>query len=139
MRSPRPTLLVVGFQHQSDAGRFRKELERRLTKFGLALNADKTRLIRFGRFAAQQRAERGLPRPETFDFLGFTHYCATRRDGHFAVRRRTIKKRQAAKLKQVKTLLMAAATDPSSSRDGGWVRSCADTSRTTRCPATSTR
>ncbi len=70
-------------------------------------NTEKTRLIRFGRFAAQQRAERGLGKPETFDFLGFTHYCAKRRDGHFAVRRRTIKKRQAAKLGQVKTSLMA--------------------------------
>ena len=66
-----------------------------------------TRLVRFGRFAAQQQAQRGLGKPETFDFLGFTHYCAKRRDGHFAVRRRTIKKRQATKLKQVKALLMA--------------------------------
>lgn len=99
--------VVLGFQHQFDAERFRDDLKQRLAKFGLALNADKTRLIRFGRFAAQQRAERGLGRPETFDFLGFTHHCATRRDGHFAVRRRTIKKRMAAKLKQVKASLMA--------------------------------
>ncbi len=70
---------VLGFQHQSDAERFRKDLERRLAKFGLALNSEKTRLVRFGRFAAQQRAERGLGRPETFDFLGFTHYCGKRR------------------------------------------------------------
>jgi RNA-directed DNA polymerase len=98
---------VLGFQHQSDADRFRKDLERRLTMFGLALNTEKTRLVRFGRYAAQQRAERGLDKPETFDFLGFTHYCAKRKDGHFAVRRRTIKKRQAAKLKQVKAMLMA--------------------------------
>ena len=68
---------------------------------------DKTRLIRFGRFADQQRAERGLGKPETFDFLGFTHLCGKTKDGRFAVRRRTIKKRQAAKLKQVKTSLMA--------------------------------
>jgi hypothetical protein len=114
--------VVVGFQDQSDAWRFRKELERRLTKFGLALNAEKTRLIRFGRFAAQQRAERGLGRPETFDFLGFTHYCATRRDGHFAVRRRTIKKRQAAKLKQVKTSLMARRHRPIEEQ-GRWLGS----------------
>jgi RNA-directed DNA polymerase len=114
--------VVVGFQHQSDAVRFSKELERRLTKFGLALNAEKTRLIRFGRFAAQQRSERGLGRPETFDFLGFTHYCTKRRDGHFAVRRRTIKKRQAAKLKQVKTLLMARRHRPIEEQ-GRWLGS----------------
>ncbi|MDQ3030776.1 MAG: group II intron reverse transcriptase/maturase [Actinomycetota bacterium] len=99
--------VVLGFQHQSDAERFRDDLEQRLVKFGLALNAEKTRLIRFGRFAAQQRAERGLGRPETFDFLGFTHMCGKTKDGRFAVRRRTIKKRMAAKLKEVKASLMA--------------------------------
>jgi group II intron reverse transcriptase/maturase len=98
---------VLGFQHQDDAERFARDLEQRLARFGLTLNTGKTRLIRFGRFAIQQRAERGLGKPETFEFLGFTHYCAKRRDGYFAVRRRTIKKRQAAKLKQVKTSLMA--------------------------------
>jgi RNA-directed DNA polymerase len=98
--------VVLGFQHQSDAERFRKDLADRLARFGLSLNADKTRLIRFGRFAAQQRAERGLGRPETFEFLGFTHYCATTKDGRFAVRRRTIKKRMAAKLRETKVLLM---------------------------------
>jgi hypothetical protein len=67
---------VLGFQHQSDAERFRKDLERRLVTFGLALNTEKTRLVRFGRYAAQQQTERGLGKPETFDFLGFTHYCA---------------------------------------------------------------
>jgi RNA-directed DNA polymerase len=75
-------------------------------RFGLALNTEKTRLIRFGRFAAEQRPERGLGRPETFEFLGFTHSCAKTKDGRFAVRRRTIKKRMAAKLKEVKTSLM---------------------------------
>ena len=98
---------MLGFQHESDAKRFRQALEQRLAKFGLALNTNKTRLIRFGRYAAQQRSERGLGKPETFDFLGFTHLCAKTRDGRFAVRRRTIKKRQAAKLKQVKASLMA--------------------------------
>jgi hypothetical protein len=82
-------------------------VERRLAVFGLALNAEKTRLIRFGRFAFQQRAERGLGRPETFDFLGFTHYCAKTKDARVVVRRRTIKKRMAAKLKEVKASLMA--------------------------------
>ncbi|MGH2968376.1 MAG: group II intron reverse transcriptase/maturase [Solirubrobacteraceae bacterium] len=98
--------VVLGFQHQSDAERFRSELADRLASFGLSLNADKTRLIRFGRFAAQQRRERGLGRPETFEFLGFTHYCATTKDGRFAVRRATITKRMAAKLGEIKVLLM---------------------------------
>ena len=99
--------VVLGFQHRSDAERFARDLEQRLARFGLALNAEKTRLIRFGRFASQQRSERGLGRPETFDFLGFTHLCGKTKDGRFAVRRRTIKKRMAAKLKEVKTSLMA--------------------------------
>jgi group II intron reverse transcriptase/maturase len=98
--------VVLGFQQQSDAERFRKDLAHRLARFGLSLNADKTRLIRFGRFAAQQRAERGLGRPETLEFLGFTHYCAMTKDGRFAVRRRTIAKRMAAKLRETKVLLM---------------------------------
>ncbi|MCA1677836.1 MAG: RNA-directed DNA polymerase [Actinobacteria bacterium] len=114
--------VVLGFQHQSDAEQLARDLEQRLARFGLALNAEKTRLIRFGRFAFQQRAERGLGRPETFDFLGFTHYCAKRRDGHFAVRRRTIKKRQAAKLKQVKTSLMARRHRPIEEQ-GRWLGS----------------
>ena len=107
---------------------------------GLALNAEKTRLIRFGRFAAQQRAERGLGKPETFDFLGFTHLCGKTKDGRFAVRRRTIKKRMAAKLKRGQDL--ADGAPPLAHRrcrDAGSAPSCADTSRTTRCRATSTR
>ncbi len=98
--------IVLGFQHRSDAERFRRELAQRLAKFRLGLNAEKTRLIRFGRYAAQQRTERGLGRPETFEFLGFTHYCAKTKDGRFTVRRRTIKKRMAAKLHETKVLLM---------------------------------
>jgi len=113
---------VLGFQHQSDAERFARDLKQRLVRFGLALNTEKTRLVRFGRYAAQQRAERGLGKPETFDFLGFTHYCAKRRDGHFAVRRRTIKKRQAAKLKQVKASLMARRHRPIEEQ-GRWLGS----------------
>ena len=67
---------VVGFEHRDDAERFWADLRDRLAKFTLELNAEKTRLVRFGRFAAQQRAERGLGKPETFRFLGFTHICA---------------------------------------------------------------
>jgi RNA-directed DNA polymerase len=96
---------VVGFQHLGDAKRFLNDLRERFSKFNLELHPDKTRLIQFGRFAAQNRKERGLPKPETFDFLGFTHVCGKTKDGRFWLRRITIKKRLRAKLKQVKTEL----------------------------------
>jgi group II intron reverse transcriptase/maturase len=94
---------VVGFEHLGDAKQFLIELRERFAKFNLELHPDKTRLIQFGRFAASNRKERGLGRPETFDFLGFTHLCGKTRDGRFWLRRVTIKKRLRAKLKQVKT------------------------------------
>ncbi len=97
--------VVVGFQHRSDAERFHKELVERFARFSLELNAEKTRLIEFGRFAAENRRRRGLGRPETFSFLGFTHMCAKTRAGRFALRRKTIAKRMAAKLREVKALL----------------------------------
>jgi RNA-directed DNA polymerase len=93
---------VVGFQHRDDAERFLAELRDRFAKFGLELNAEKTRLIEFGRFAARQRQQRGLGKPETFDFLGFTHVCGKTRSGTFALRRITIAKRKRAKLRRVK-------------------------------------
>ena len=72
---------IVGFRRQADAERFLRDLRERLAKFGLALHPDKTRLIEFGRFAAQQRSARGLGKPETFDFLGFTHICGKTKEG----------------------------------------------------------
>jgi RNA-directed DNA polymerase len=95
--------LVVGFEHRDDAERFQAELRRRLAEFSLELNAEKTRLIEFGRFAAERRAERGLGRPETFSFLGFTHICAKSKKGRFMVKRITDSKRMRAKLREVKT------------------------------------
>jgi group II intron reverse transcriptase/maturase len=92
---------TVGFQHRQDAEKFLEELRGRFAKFGLELHPGKTRLIEFGRFAAANRASRGLGKPETFDFLGFTHICATARDGRFWIRRITIAKRMRAKLKAV--------------------------------------
>jgi len=93
---------VMGFQYRSDAERFERELKARLASFDLALHKEKTRVLEFGRYAATNRANRGQGRPETFDFLGFTHYCArTRKDGSFALRRRTIGKRMRTKLKEV--------------------------------------
>jgi group II intron reverse transcriptase/maturase len=97
---------VLGFQYRSDAERFQRELARRLARFGLELHPEKTRLIEFGRFAAATRQKRGEGKPETFDFLGFTHCCAKRRsDGGFTVRRKTIAKRMRAKLKEVNQAL----------------------------------
>jgi RNA-directed DNA polymerase len=96
---------VVGFQYLGDAKRFLNDLRERFAKFNLELHPDKTRLIEFGRFAAKNRMERGLKKPETFDYLGFTHVCGKTRDGRFWLRRITIKKRLRAKLKQVKAEL----------------------------------
>jgi len=93
---------VVGFQHREDAEKFQKELHERVQKFGLELHPEKTRLIRFGRFAAAQQKERGLGKPETFDFLGLTHICSRTRDGKFLLARQTMQKRMRAKLLEVK-------------------------------------
>jgi group II intron reverse transcriptase/maturase len=93
---------VVGFQHRQDAERFLAELKERLRKFSLELHADKTRLLEFGRFATERRQGRGEGKPETFNFLGFTHACGTDRRGWFVVRRHTIRQRLAAKLREIK-------------------------------------
>jgi RNA-directed DNA polymerase len=113
---------VVGFQRREDAERFRAELGERLAGYGLELKAEKTRLIEFGRFAASNRAERGLGKPETFDFLGFTHICGKTRAGHYTVKRITIAKRMRAKLKEVKTELMRRMHLPIP-EVGRWLRS----------------
>ncbi len=96
---------VVGFEHKGDAERFWADLRARLAEFSLELNAEKTRLIEFGRFAAERRQKRGLGKPETFRFLGFTHICARDRKGRFKLRRITDSKRMRAKLSEVKTEL----------------------------------
>jgi len=89
---------IAGFEHRDDAERFLAELRDRFAKFNLELHPDKTRLIEFGRFAAERRAGRGLRKPETFEFLGLTHICAKSRTGQFMVKRVTSKKRMQAKL-----------------------------------------
>ena len=82
--------LVMGFEHRTEAERFLEEFRERLAKFGLELHAEKTRLIEFGRFAARDRKRRGEGKPDTFTFLGFTHYCGTsRKSGVFMVWRKT--------------------------------------------------
>src|SRR5262249_43117290 len=97
---------IVGFQHRSDAERFLNDLRERLAAFALSLHPEKTRLIEFGRYAAERRAGRGLGKPETFDFLGLTHYCSTEKDGTgFQLGRKTQRKRMRTKLREIKETL----------------------------------
>ncbi|HXJ95478.1 MAG TPA: reverse transcriptase domain-containing protein [Terriglobia bacterium] len=114
---------VVGFQGRADAERFLQEWRERLQKFEMELHPDKTRLIEFGRFAAQDRKLRGENKPETFNFLGFTHICGrTWKNGKFFVLRKTIRERLLAKLKQVKVALRIRMHQPLA-EVGRWLRS----------------
>src|SRR5256886_705395 len=93
---------IIGFEHESDARRFLDEMRERLGKFALTLHPEKTRLIEFGRFAAERRKRRGLGKPESFDFLGFTFICGKTRQGKFQIKRKTRPERMRAKLKMIK-------------------------------------
>jgi hypothetical protein len=93
---------IVGFEIQKDAEQFLTALRERLGQFGLMLHPDKTRLLEFGRFAAQNRQERGQRKPETFHFLGFVHVCGRTRTGWFVVHRHTAPERLRAKLAEIK-------------------------------------
>jgi group II intron reverse transcriptase/maturase len=93
---------IVGFQHESDARCFLDEMRERLREFALSLHPEKTRLIEFGRFAAERRKRRGLGKPETFNFLGFTFICGKTRAGKFQIKRKTRRDRMRAKLKMIK-------------------------------------
>jgi group II intron reverse transcriptase/maturase len=113
---------VVGFQHESDAQRFLNDLHERFGKFNLELHAQKTRVIEFGRFASERRKCRDAGKPETFDFLGFTHVCDKTRQGWFTVLRRTMRKRMQAKLQAIKQALRQRMHEPV--RDTGrWLAS----------------
>jgi len=114
--------IIVGFQSESEARRFWAELVERFAKFGLELHPDKTRLIEFGPHAAGNRERAGRGKPETFDFLGFTHICGKKRNGRFTVLRQTIRKRLQAKLSEVKTELRRRLHDPVP-EVGKWLRS----------------
>jgi len=96
---------IVGFEHRADAEQFLHDLRERLRKFSLELHPEKTRLIEFGRCAAKRRQTRGLGKPETFNFLGFTHICAKTKAGKFLLKRRTMQKRMREKLRTVKAEL----------------------------------
>jgi group II intron reverse transcriptase/maturase len=114
--------LVVGFESRAEAERFLEEFRERLAKFGLELHPEKTRLIEFGRFAASNRHRRGQGKPETFTFLGFTHYCGKRRkDGAFTVWRETAKKRLVAKVQAIKLELTRRRHEPTA-LVGEWLR-----------------
>jgi RNA-directed DNA polymerase len=97
--------MVAGFEHESDAERFQAELRERLEKFALTLHPDKTRLIEFGRHAADNRKKRGLGKPMTFNFLGFTHICGRSRAGYFQLMRKSRRDRMRGKLKALKAEL----------------------------------
>src|SRR5712664_2107441 len=112
---------VIGFQHLADADRFLTEFRERLAKFGLELHPDKTRRIEFGRFAEQNRNQRGEGKPETFDFLGFTHISGKDRNGSYAVKRKTISKRMRTKLLEIKQQLRRRMHEPVA-QTGQWLR-----------------
>jgi RNA-directed DNA polymerase len=103
---------VVGFQYRREAEQYLEQLRRRFEHFGLELHADKTRLIEFGRLAASTRANCGVAKPETFNFLGLTHFCAKTLQGWFKLGRKTMRKRRQAKLQEVKAQLRRRMHDP---------------------------
>jgi group II intron reverse transcriptase/maturase len=103
---------VVGFEHEADAKRFLTELHERMGKFALTLHPEKTRLIEFGRHAADDRKRRGLGKPESFCFLGFVHICARSRHGAFQLKRKSRRDRMRAKLREIKEALRRRMHDP---------------------------
>ena len=114
---------VLGFEQRADAERFLEELRERLAKFGLELHPGKTRLIEFGRWAIAERRKRGAGKPDTFDFLGFTHICEiNRKSGYFVVKRKTARKRKRAKLADIKQQLRLRMHAPVR-ETGEWLRS----------------
>ena len=121
MKFPGPTHLVVGFQHRAEAERFLEEFRERLAKFGLEMHPEKTRLIEFGRQAWAKGQQEGKGRPETFQFLGFTHYCGENSKGYFTVWRETAKKRMRAKLSEMKSQLRTRMHEPIA-QTGKWLK-----------------
>lgn len=114
---------VIGVQYRDDGERVREGLRQRLARYGLTLHPGKTRLMQFGRFAKADRKQRGLGKPETFDFLGFTHCCGVRRsDGGYALRRLSIAKRVRGFLRKIKQELRLHYAW-SIARQGSWLRS----------------
>ena len=113
---------IIGFQHEDEARQYLQDLRERLSDFGLELNEDKTRLIRFGRFARQNQEERGEGKPESFTFLGFQHVCAENNLGRFEIRRITDGDRRRKKLQEIKQELRRRMHEPIATT-GKWLRS----------------
>jgi RNA-directed DNA polymerase len=112
---------IVGFEHEHDARHFRAAVRNRLEEFSLSLHPEKTRLIQFGRFAADRRAQRGLGKPETFNFLGFTLICSISRNGKFLIKRKTRRDRLRTKLKQLKEEMRKRRHQPLP-QQGKWLK-----------------
>jgi len=113
--------IIVGFEHETDAHRFRDAMRARLQEFSLSLHPEKTRLFEFGRHAAARRAQRGLGKPETFNFLGFTFVCGKSRRGRFLVERKTRRDRMRAKLREIKEEMRRRRHQPIPEQ-GKWLR-----------------
>jgi len=113
--------IVVGFAHQTDAERFLAAMSERLRQFALILHPDKTRLLEFGRYAAERREKRGLGKPDSFNFLGFTHICARNRLGRFFVKRRSRRDRVQAQMQVIKEELRRRRHEPTDEQ-GHWLR-----------------
>ena len=113
--------IVVGFERETDARRFWEEMRERLREFSLTLHPEKTRLLEFGRHAAINRKQRGLGKPETFNFLGFTFICGKSRRGNFLILRKTRRDRMSAKLKEVKDELRRRRHNPIPAQ-GAWLK-----------------
>jgi hypothetical protein len=126
-------------QHETDVRRFWDAMRERLGKFALSLHPDKTRLIGFGRYAADRRAQRGLGKPESFSFLGFTFICGKSRQGTFQLKRKTRRDRMRAKLRAVKQEMRRRMHQPIPLQGNGCSRSSAATSITTPCRRTVAR
>jgi group II intron reverse transcriptase/maturase len=112
--------IVAGFERQADAERFLAALRQRLAEFALTLHPQKTRLLEFGRHAAASREGRGKGKPESFDFLGFTHICGRTRKGRFTLVRKTRRDRLRAKLREVKETLRRSLHAPVGEQ-GAWL------------------
>jgi retron-type reverse transcriptase len=113
--------IVIGFEHEANARRFWDAMRERLQEFSLSLHPEKTRLIEFGRLAAVKRARRGLGKPETFNFLGFTFICGKTRKGGFLLHRKSRGDRMQAKLKEIKEELRRRRHQPIP-QQGAWLK-----------------
>jgi RNA-directed DNA polymerase len=113
--------VVVGFEHESDARRFWDAMRERLQEFSLSLHPEKTRLIEFGRHAADRRAQRGIGKPETFNFLGFSFISGKSRRGKFLLKRKTRRDRMRAKLREIKEVLRERMHQPIPEQ-GAWLK-----------------